>query len=84
MVERIALEHHVTVDELGEQVQGAGAAARGAVFLHLRQTTHLTSTQIGRIFGCDHTSVLYGAKKAGARRPRRLAPRDLLAVLRVI
>lgn len=64
-----AIENGVSVADLKSTKRTRDVAwPRQDCFLRLREHTNLSLTQIGRMFSRDHTTVLYGIRRATARR----------------
>lgn len=75
---RIALDHGVKMEEVcGPHRHAAVVAARHEIILTLHDRFNLTPSQIGRIVGKDHTSVLYVLGKHGRRQVRMRQVRAL-------
>lgn len=67
-VRAIAARYHVTIGQLCGTVRTPTAtAARHAAWAHVRTITRLSSTEIGALFGRDHTTVLSGLARARER-----------------
>lgn len=64
VVDSVALAFDLHVDTIqGKDRTRHIAQARHASYYFLRKYTRLSYPQIGKIFNCDHTSVMYGAKR---------------------
>jgi chromosomal replication initiation ATPase DnaA len=71
IVERVAQARGVTVRELyGSSRVGRVARARQAAMLALHQTGRYSLSEIGRLLGRHHTSVMHGVKAAARRAAR--------------
>lgn len=67
LVERIAAEHHVTVEDVCSRWRAKSvSAARHKVWSRLR-VMGLSLPEIGALFGRDHTTVLVGVRRAHER-----------------
>lgn len=67
-VERIAKEHHVTLDEvLGRDRHAHVARARHECWFYLRGEG-LSFPSIARLWGVNHTSIMSGVARAFTRR----------------
>lgn len=62
MVQMVACEHKIDASILARGKSRKSVAARAEVFRRLR-STGMSLTQIGRLFGMHHTSVLYHVGK---------------------
>lgn len=81
VVERHAREHHVPVaDVCGEGKTASLVAARRAVWRELRATTQMSTTELGAIFGRDHSTVIDALAKTRTEK----AAIDARGKLRVI
>ena len=64
LVERIAIKHYVTVAAICSPRRTADICkARRAVWRELRATTNMSTTELGRLFGRDHTTVIHALAK---------------------
>lgn len=81
VVERHAHCHGTTVaDVIGRGRTLAVCAARHAAWAEIRRTTSLSYPEIGALFGCDHSTVMAGIRKAR----RVVTVTDIAAALRAI
>lgn len=67
MLERIAKEHHVTLDELFTNSRQF-SRARHAAWFQLYQTGHWSYPRITLLFGMpEHSTVMYGIRRHRAK-----------------
>lgn len=61
----ICRAHHADPNAVfGRDRHKSAAAARRHIWMVLRHTLLMSYPEIGRVFGVDHTSVLYGVRRA--------------------
>jgi chromosomal replication initiator protein len=73
LAERIARAHGVTYEDMMSASRlKAVTAARHAFMAELRMTYAMSTPEIGRIVGRDHTSVMHALRKCGVMQGRRV------------
>lgn len=82
MAEKIADDHNVEfeVAYITKRRFKNHTAARHHLWWYMRQELRLSYPEIGRIFGCDHTTILAGIRKHVSRVDAASEPRMLTAV----
>ena len=70
-VERIARDHHVTVDDMLRGSRGktvwVHTRARDAAMAHFRRELDMSTPDIGRLFGRHHTTVVRALERVRGR-----------------
>ena len=81
LVRDVCAAHHVTIGQVCSRSRTAAiVAGRHAVWATIQAHCGYSSTDVGQLFGVDHSTVLHGVKKA---RPR-LDAAEARAAMRVI
>jgi len=63
LVKRLAAAHHVTVDELlGPDRMSGPSHARQALWSHLHENGGWSYPRLGKVFGRNHCTILYGIR----------------------
>jgi len=71
ILRQVAWKHHSNVAEIISEVRARYVVrARHEAMYRLRTERHLSWSQIGRVFNCDHTTALYGCRTHQARMER--------------
>lgn len=75
LVAEICREHHVPIAEVLSRRRNAPiAAVRKVVWAELYHDRGLSYPDIGRLFGRDHSTVLFGVRQVKLMAPRKVVP----------